>query len=47
MIFKKFLLGLPPIKVNIDSELFSFGFTREMLTREKIKFCIHYIITRL
>jgi len=47
MIFNKFHLGLPPTKVNIDSELFSFGLTREMLTREMIKFCIHYIITRL
>ena len=47
MIFNKFLLGLPPMKVNIDSELFSLGLTREMLTREMIKFCIHYIITRL
>ena len=42
MIFNKFLLGLPPTKVNIDSELFSLGLTREM-----IKFCIHYIIARL
>ena len=41
MIFNKFLVGLPPIKVNIDSELFSLGLTREMLTREMIKFCIH------
>ena len=47
MIFKKFLLGLPPIKVNIDSELFSLGLTREMLTQEMIKFCIHYIFARL
>ena len=47
MIFNKFLLGLPPTKVNIDSELFSLGLTREMLTREMIKFCIHYIIARL
>ena len=36
MIFNKFLLGLPPIKVNIDSELFSLGLTQEMS-----KFCIH------
>ena len=47
MIFNKFLLGLPPTKVNIDSELFSLGLTREMLTREIIKFCIHYILARL
>ena len=47
MIFNKFLLGLPPTKVNIDSELFSLGLTREMLTREIIKFCIHYIFARL
>ena len=47
MIFNKFLLGLPPTKVNIDSELFSLGLTREMLTREMIKFCIHYIFARL
>ena len=47
MIFNKFLLGLPPTKVNIDSELFSLGLTREMLTQEIIKFCIHYIFARL
>ena len=45
MILNKFLLELPPI--NIDSELFSLGLTRELFTREMIKFCIHYIIARL